>query len=176
MTVNKTDNKEYPKIDDEQLDNILRIITYSKYSGFRNSKEIHVRCKRAEEFDTFYMYFIRNIKRNYNNIKLLNYRNFVCISKKNPNTLYIYVILKHSGFYCSSSINIIELLNYIGEDLEESKQKFKNDIENLISKIILEINNKLRYESMSTDIRLLCKQFEVFDIEDIRKTRLYDII
>ena len=68
------------------------------------------------------------------------------------------------------------MLNYIGEDLEESKQKFRNDIENLISKIILEINNKLRYESMSTDIRLLCKQFEVFDIEDIRKTRLYDII
>lgn len=120
---------DYPEINDYELENILELISLSKSCGFRNSKEIHVKCNRAEEFNSFYMYFIKNIS-----FKLFgtnnHYRCVICVSKKKPDNVYIYVIRKHSGAFTQLSYNIDDLIK------KSPNNKFQKIIDLTINNLI----------------------------------------
>lgn len=136
----------YPKITDLELDDILELISLSKQYGFRNSKEVHIKCNRAEEFNQFYVYFVKNFSSRIQDKILydvnLRYRLVICVSKKKPDTVFVYVVLKHSRYFTKTTGKISLLLQ------ENNILNFRKILDTYVSDMLKVIEKEYMSESV----------------------------
>ena len=118
-------------IDEKTLDNILKLISFLKNNGFRNTQQIFERVGKKEEHNNYYLYFTRNYK-----IDELHFRCIFVISKKDPTKIFIYFIKKIDKLFQKKIVETKQLNNI------NNNKKFKTILGNIISIFLYGYENK----------------------------------